>query len=121
MASNGCLHNAVALIADGTVDLRFKHELPNYGVFDEKRVFAPGPLPTPVDFRGARSGCRSAKTSGSQASRDTWPHAGAQLLLVPNGSPFEVDKFASGSSWRATRATEIGLPLAYVNQVGRTG
>src|SRR3954467_10862773 len=46
--NNGCLHNAAALLADGNADLRFKHELPNYGVFDEKRVFAAGPLPAPV-------------------------------------------------------------------------
>jgi len=50
------VRNAAALVADGHVDLRFKHELPNYGVFDEKRVFEPGPLPEPVMFRDARLG-----------------------------------------------------------------
>ena len=55
-ARTGGVHNAVALVADGRIELRFKHELPNYGVFDEKRVFAPGPLPEPVDFRGMRLG-----------------------------------------------------------------
>ena len=54
--ADGCLHNAVALVADGRSELRFKHELPNYGVFDEKRVFTPGPLPAPVSFRGVRLG-----------------------------------------------------------------
>src|SRR5688572_31311195 len=47
---DGGVHNAVAVVADGRLDLRFKHELPNYGVFDEKRVFVPGPLPEPVEF-----------------------------------------------------------------------
>src|ERR1044072_2720338 len=54
--NNGCLHNAVALVNAGNLELRFKHELPNYGVFDEKRVFAAGPLPTPVQFRHMRLG-----------------------------------------------------------------
>src|SRR5215216_1219116 len=55
-SENGRVHNAVALVASGHTELRFKHELPNYGVFDEKRVFEPGPLPEPVTFRGARVG-----------------------------------------------------------------
>ena len=50
------VHNGVALVADGRADVRFKHELPNYGVFDEKRVFAAGPLPDPVVFRGVHLG-----------------------------------------------------------------
>jgi len=54
--ANGCLYNAVALVADGRSELQFKHELPNYGVFDEKRIFKPGPLPAPIVFRGVRLG-----------------------------------------------------------------
>jgi NAD+ synthase len=52
----GCLLNAAALVADGQRQLRFKYELPNYGVFDEKRVFSAGPLPQPVTFRDMRLG-----------------------------------------------------------------
>src|SRR5674476_970826 len=53
----GKLYNAVALLDGGAIAaLRFKVDLPNYGVFDEKRVFAPGPMPGPVNFRGVRLG-----------------------------------------------------------------
>jgi len=112
------VHNAVALIDEGNVELRFKHELPNYGVFDEKRVFTAGPLPEPVDFRGVRIGlpiCEDIWFPG--VSRHLAAH-GAQLLLVPNGSPFEVDKFHVRVDHAACRAADTGLPLAYVNQVG---
>jgi NAD+ synthase len=54
--ADGRLHNAAALIQHGRTDIRLKYDLPNYGVFDEKRVFAPGPLPEPVEFRGVRLG-----------------------------------------------------------------
>ena len=87
------LHNAVALVADGRVELRFKHELPNYGVFDEKRVFAPGPLPEPVTFRGVRLGLPICEDIWFPDVRAHLARAGAELLLVPNGSPFEVEKF----------------------------
>src|SRR5215471_17790482 len=54
---DGKLYNAAALADGGRITaLRFKVDLPNYGVFDEKRVFAPGPLPGPVNFRGVRIG-----------------------------------------------------------------
>src|SRR4029077_9698473 len=92
--NNGCLHNAVALLADGGVELRFKHELPNYGVFDEKRLFAAGPLPAPVTFRGVRIGLPICEDIWFPRVTDHLGHAGAELMLVPNGSPFEVDKFA---------------------------
>ena len=50
---DGAVYNAAVLLADGRIAaVRYKHELPNYGVFDEKRVFAAGPLPEPVEFRG---------------------------------------------------------------------
>jgi NAD+ synthase len=116
--AHGCLHNAVALVADGNVELRFKHELPNYGVFDEKRVFAPGPLPTPVTFRGIRIGLPICEDIWFPRVTDHLAHAGAELMIVPNGSPFEVDKFAKRVELARERATESRVPLAYVNQVG---
>jgi len=115
---DGRLHNAVALLDDGRCEMRFKHELPNYGVFDEKRVFTPGPLPEPVDFRGLRLGlpiCEDvwlSNVTGHLASR------GAEIMLVPNGSPFEVDKFEERLELVRRRTSECGRPLAYVNQVG---
>jgi NAD+ synthase len=117
-AADGKVHNAVALVADGLTDLRFKHELPNYGVFDEKRVFTPGPLPEPVDFRGTRLGLPICEDVWFADSAEHLARAGAQMLLVPNGSPFEVEKFDQRLELARKRSVETGLPLAYVNQVG---
>jgi NAD+ synthase len=117
-AAEGRVHNAVALVADGRTELRFKHELPNYGVFDEKRVFTPGPLPEPVLFRNVRIGlpiCEDVWTAECVAHL---ARRGAQLLLVPNGSPFEVEKFHQRLELVRARVAEARLPLAYVNQIG---
>ena len=117
-ATDGCLHNAVALVADGRTEIRFKHELPNYGVFDEKRVFAPGPLPEPVDFRGVRLGLPICEDVWFDACARHLAQSGAQILLVPNGSPFEVEKFDQRLELGRQRIAETGLPFVYVNQVG---
>ena len=117
-ADDGRLHNAVALVVDGRIDLRYKHELPNYGVFDEKRVFTPGPLPAPVDFRGTRIGLPICEDIWFPETVAHLARAGAELLLVPNGSPFEVDKFPQRMELARARVSEAGLPLVYVNQVG---
>ena len=117
-AVDGCLHNAVALVADGHSNIRFKHELPNYGVFDEKRVFAPGPLPEPVDFRGVRLGLPICEDIWLQTCARHLAERGAEVLLVPNGSPFEVEKFDQRLELGRQRIAETGLPFVYVNQVG---
>ncbi|HEY1303415.1 MAG TPA: NAD+ synthase [Vicinamibacterales bacterium] len=114
----GRLHNTAALVADGASALRFKHELPNYGVFDEKRVFAPGPLPTPVDFRGVPVGMPICEDIWFEECSVHLSRAGAELLLVPNGSPFEVEKFGQRLELSRLRTVQSGLPLMYVNQVG---
>ena len=114
----GRLYNAAALVAGGRTEFRFKHELPNYGVFDEKRVFAPGPLPDPVDLRGVRIGLPICEDVWSPACAARLANAGAELLLVPNGSPFEVDKFHQRLDLVRSRVSETGLPIAYVNQAG---
>jgi NAD+ synthase len=116
--ADGCLHNAVALVANGTVDVRYKHELPNYGVFDEKRVFAAGPLSRPVEFNGIRLGLPICEDIWFPRVTDHLARAGAELMLVPNGSPFEVDKFTKRVELARERAAESQVPLAYINQVG---
>jgi NAD+ synthase len=117
-AEHGRVFNAVALVADGRSDLRFKHELPNYGVFDEKRVFTPGPLPAPVDFRGTRLGLPICEDVWFAGTAQHLAGQGAELLLVPNGSPYEVDKSQQRLHLVRERVNETGLALAYVNQVG---
>jgi NAD+ synthase len=114
----GRLHNTVALVADGRCELRFKHELPNYGVFDEKRIFEAGPLSEPVTFRGIRIGLPICEDIWFDHVTTHLAQRGAQLMLVPNGSPFEVEKFAHRLELARRRAAETGVSLAYVNQVG---
>jgi NAD+ synthase len=116
--ANGCLHNAAALVANGRSELRFKYELPNYGVFDEKRVFQPGPLPDPVLFHGVRLGLPICEDIWFPAVTAHLVRAGAEILLVPNGSPFEVEKFDERLELARARTSESRVGLAYVNQVG---
>jgi NAD+ synthase len=115
----GALYNAVLLLADGVVKaVRFKHELPNYGVFDEKRVFAPGPLPGPVNFRGIRLGVMLCEDMWTPDVTECLQETGAEILIVGNGSPFDADKIETRLGLAVARVVESGLPLAYVNQVG---
>ena len=116
--ANDRVRNAVALVATGHTELRFKHELPNYGVFDEKRVFEPGPLPEPVTFRNARIGLPICEDIWLDHVTTHLASKGAQLMLVPNGSPFEVEKFEHRLELARARASETSVPVAYINQVG---
>ena len=95
-----------------------KHCLPNYGVFDEKRVFAAGPLPTPVPFRGLDLGIMICEDMWFPEPTRHLRHAGADALIVLNGSPFEIDKWGVRRGLAADRVAETGLPLVYVNLVG---
>ncbi|MSO93739.1 MAG: NAD+ synthase [Rhodospirillales bacterium] len=116
---DGKLHNAALLIEDGRVaHVRLKHELPNYGVFDEKRVFAAGPLPGPIPFRGIRLGVMVCEDMWLPDVTECLDECGAEILIVINGSPFEVDKPDVRLNLAVARATEAELPLVYVNLVG---
>ena len=117
-AADGHVYNAAALVADGRTDLRFKHDLPNYGVFDEKRVFSPGPLPEPVMFRNVSLGLPICEDVWYPTTATHLARAGARILLVPNGSPFDVEQFHRRLDLARHRVSESGLPLVYVNQVG---
>src|SRR5262245_10225628 len=116
--ADGCLHNAAAFITDGRAEFRFKHELPNYGVFDEKRLFHPGPLPAPIAFRGVRLGIPICEDIWLPSVTAHLTRAGAEILLVPNGSPFDAEKFEERLDLARARTSESRAPLAYVNQVG---
>ncbi|MEK7821181.1 MAG: NAD+ synthase [Pseudomonadota bacterium] len=116
---DGVLHNA-ALVLDGgrVAAVRRKHEIPNYGVFDERRLFAPGPLPDPVPFRGARLGLMVCEDMWFPAVAEHLQAQGADMLVVINGSPFQVDKPAQRMDRARARVAQTGLALAYVNLVG---
>lgn len=113
------LYNAALLIDGGEIiAARFKHALPNYGVFDEKRLFAAGPLPGPVAFRGARLGIMVCEDMWVEDVTECLEESGAEMLIVLNGSPFDVDKPDARLNYAVARVTESGLPLMYVNLVG---
>ncbi|NBC33153.1 MAG: NAD+ synthase, partial [Alphaproteobacteria bacterium] len=116
---DGKVYNAGALLDGGTVKaVRFKYDLPNYGVFDEKRVFAAGALPLPSDFRGVRLGLMVCEDMWSPDPAEALKAEGAEILVVPNGSPFSAGKPEVRRDLARARARETGLPLIYVNQVG---
>jgi NAD+ synthase len=116
---DGKLYNAM-LLADGGREVAriLKHELPNYGTFDEKRVFAHGPLPQPVEFRGVRLGIPICEDIWQDTVCDHLAEQGAEMLLVPNGSPYELNKDALRQALVRSRVADTGLPLAYLNRVG---
>jgi len=115
----GKVYNAVALLEGGQIAaLRFKVDLPNYGVFDEKRVFAQGPMPGPVNFRGVRLGVPICEDIWGDEIVECLAETGAELLVVPNGSPYWRQKGDVRLNIAVSRVTEQGLPTLYVNQVG---
>jgi NAD+ synthase len=116
---DGKRYNAAVLLEGGKIAaLRFKHDLPNYGVFDEKRVFRAGPAPGPIAFRGVRLGLMVCEDMWTPDVTEALQETGAELLIVINGSPFESDKSDERLSLAVARVKESGLPLLYVNQVG---
>src|SRR6202044_3062095 len=116
---DGKLYNAMALIDRGRIEaVRFKVDLPNYGVFDEKRVFAPGPAPGPIVFRGVRVGVPICEDIWGPDPVECILETGGEILLVPNASPSERDKLAIRQNIAVSRVVESGLPLIYLNMVG---
>jgi len=116
---DGRLYNATLLVEGGAVTaVRLKHDLPNYGVFDEKRVFDAGPLPGPVNFRGVRLGVMVCEDMWRGDVTECLEESGAEILVVINGSPYEMDKQDQRLNLAVARVTESHLPLIYVNQVG---
>lgn len=116
---NAHTYNAVHLIGDGRIKAtRFKHHLPNYGVFDEMRVFTPGPLPTPIPFRGNKLGVMICEDAWYPDVASALKAGGADCLIVVNASPYETGKLDQRLEITAARVKETGLPLIYVNQVG---
>jgi NAD+ synthase len=113
------VHNAVLLLDGGKVAaVRYKHDLANDGCFDEKRVFAAGPVPGPINFRGVRLGVLIGDDMATADVAETLAECGAELLIVPAASPFATEHGDVRMNAAVARVTETELPLVYVNQVG---
>jgi NAD+ synthase len=115
----GLNYNAV-LLADGgkVIGRTLKRELPNYGTFDEKRIFAPGPLPEPIEFKGVKLGVPICEDVWQEVVCRHLAETGAEMLLVPNGSPYELDKDDKRYQLVRSRALQTALPIAYLNRIG---
>ncbi|MDC0082286.1 NAD+ synthase [Emcibacteraceae bacterium] len=115
----GKLYNSSLFIEKGNISaIRHKHDLPNYGVFDEKRVFESGPCPEPVDFRGVKLGVLTCEDLWWETVTEHLTNKNSDLLISLNGSPYDTskahDRFANGKE----RTAQSGLPLIYTNQIG---
>jgi NAD+ synthase len=116
---DGLTYNAYALLDNGRIEaVRFKADLPNYGVFDEKRVFSAGPMPGPISFRGVRIGIPICEDIWGPDPVECIAETGGEILLVPNGSPYWGGKTDERLAIAVARVVESGLPLIYLNQVG---
>src|SRR5580700_9016403 len=113
------LYNAFLLLEGGRIAGKtFKVDLPNYGVFDEKRVFSAGPRPQPFTIAGIKVGVPVCEDIWTDKITGCLKEAGAEILAVPNGSPFEAGKEALRLLLARSRVAETGLPLIYLNQLG---
>jgi NAD+ synthetase len=112
-------HNAVAVLRDGTVVAIYrKCELPNYTVFDEQRYFEPGCEPCLIDVAGVRVGIVICEDIWFPGPARRAREAGAEVIVVPNGSPYHTRQQALRREVVTARVRENGLPVVYVNRVG---
>jgi len=113
------IFNAAALLDNGKIEhITSKYDLPNYGVFDEKRIFTSAPLPEPVEFRGVKLGVLICEDLwGFEVSKHLKMH-GAEILISINASPFEMEKHNTRMEMSKQNVKQTSLPLIYVNQFG---
>ncbi len=117
--TDGAVHNAMLLLDGGAIhSVRFKVELPNYGVFDEKRVFRAGPLPDPMLFRGVRIGVPICEDLWGSDVAAHLAALDAELLIVPNGSPYWRDKHGARLRVATAAAIRTSAPVIYANMFG---
>ncbi|MAJ20238.1 MAG: NAD+ synthase [Paracoccaceae bacterium] len=115
----GKLYNAYYILADGNVaNIIMKHHLPNQNVFDEKRIFDEGEISGPYQIGPIRIGSPICEDAWHSDVSETLSETGAQLLLVPNGSPYYNGKNDVRLNKMVARVVETNLPLIYLNMVG---
>ena len=116
---DGRLFNAYFIAQGGTVTARvFKHMLPNDSVFDEHRYFSKGDIHGPVSVGGIRLGIPICEDAWHEDVAEALAESGAEVLLVPNGSPQARGKHDVRVPHMVSRVVETGLPLIYLNMVG---
>jgi len=115
----GKLYNAVLFMRGGMItDVRMKHHLPNYGVFDEFRIFTRGALPEPIIFKGVTIGLPICEDLWQPGVASHLADLGAELLISPNGSPWRRTALSERVDALGEKVHNEGLPLIYVNQIG---
>lgn len=115
----GKLYNAALLLENGAIsEIIYKWKLPNYGVFDEHRIFCSGILPKPINFRGYKLGVMICEDMWSEEVTKYLMNENAQILIVLNASPFEIGKTQLRMNYAKKCVNTANLPLIYVNQVG---
>ncbi|MBL0318267.1 MAG: NAD+ synthase [Alphaproteobacteria bacterium] len=116
---NGQCFNAGIMLYEGDIYERiFKYSLPNYGVFDEHRVFVPGPLPSAIEFKNCKIGLLICEDLWENDVPSHYASQGVELLICINASPFEVDKKPQRLDRAIEAVTIVDAPLIYVNSVG---
>ncbi|MEM6744284.1 MAG: NAD+ synthase [Pseudomonadota bacterium] len=119
VADPGGVSNAWYVLEGGEIRAVFrKHHLPNYGVFDEKRLYRPADPQGPVAIGPVRVGVPICEDAWHPDVAETHAETGAELLLVPNGSPYERGKHDVRQTLMVSRAVETHLPLVYLNMTG---
>ncbi|MSU88080.1 NAD+ synthase [Rhodobacteraceae bacterium 2CG4] len=115
----GRLYNAYYMLRDGAVaGIARKHHLPNYAVFDEERLYTSGPVSGPFGMDAVRLGTPVCEDSWYEDVAETMVESGAEILLVPNGSPYARNKLDRRMGHMVSRVIENGVPLIYLNMVG---
>ena len=117
--SDGKLYNASIVIDKGKIiGESLKNNLPNYGVFDEKRFFASSNSNSLINIKGVNCGVLICEDMWTEDVCKSLKNQGAELLIVINASPFDIKKIAERENIASQRVKETDLPLIYVNQVG---
>jgi len=113
------IYNAYFALQGGRIRAIFrKHKLPNHNVFDEKRLYEPGPVSGPIGIGGARVAFPICEDIWHPDVAEGMQESGAELFIVPNGSPYARGKYDVRINVTVARIVETGLPLIYLNMVG---
>src|SRR4030095_4412285 len=115
----GKIYNSAALVRDGQLLANHRKQcLPNYKVFDEKRYFVPGTEPTVIELAGRRIGLLVCEDAWDPEPARAAVDAGAELILIPNASPYELRKQIERETIIRDRVREVGRPFVYTYLVG---